>query len=78
MDGIRVFLKRMLHVFFARVRPDSTVAKPRCMMNTRAVERSIHTLLTVNATSVMVGGEGCASCANTGLAMRHGKHSSTP
>ena len=32
---MNVFLNRMLIVFFERVSPDSTVANPRCMMNTR-------------------------------------------
>ena len=32
----------------ARVRPDSSVAKPRCMMNTRPAQSIIQTLLAVN------------------------------
>ena len=44
---MKVFLKRMFVVFFARVRPDSTMAKPRCMMNTNAAANIIQTLFAV-------------------------------
>ena len=43
-----MFLNRMFTVFLERVSPDSRVAKPRCMMNTRNVATSIQVLLTVN------------------------------
>jgi hypothetical protein len=49
MQGISVFLKRMFTVFLDWVRPDSTVAKPRCMMNTSAAEIIIHRLFTVKS-----------------------------
>ena len=45
---MKVFFTRMLTVFFARVRPDSSVAKPRCMMNTRPAQSIIQTLLAKN------------------------------
>jgi hypothetical protein len=48
MEMMNVFLNRMLVVFLARVSPDSSVAKPRCMMNTRPAHSIIQTLLAVN------------------------------
>ena len=48
MEMIAVFLNRMLTVFLALVRPLSSAAKPRCMMNTRKVATSIQVLFTVN------------------------------
>jgi hypothetical protein len=45
---IKIFLKRMLIVFFCRVRPISRKAKPECIKNTRAVQTIIQTLLAVN------------------------------
>ena len=48
---IIVFLKRMLTVFLARVSPLSSVAKPRCMMNTRPPAMSTQRLSTRNLTS---------------------------
>ena len=48
IEMMNVFLNRMLVVFLARVRPDSSVAKPRCMMNTRPAQSIIQTLLAVN------------------------------
>jgi hypothetical protein len=47
MAMIDTFLNKMLTVFFARVSPDSKVAKPKCIMNTRMVETSIQVLFTV-------------------------------
>jgi hypothetical protein len=47
MQGMSVFLNRMFTVFFERVKPDSTHANPRCMMNTSAAASIIHTLLAV-------------------------------
>ena len=38
----------MFTVFLARVSPTSSEAKPKCIMKTRIVETSIHTLLIVN------------------------------
>ena len=49
MQGINVFLNRMFTVFFDRVSPDSTVAKPRCMMNTSAVANIIQMVLVVKS-----------------------------
>src|SRR5690606_14579401 len=43
-----MFLNRTFTVFLERVRPDSRVANPMCMMKTRAVANIIHTLLAVN------------------------------
>ena len=45
---MNTFLKRMFTVFFCRVRPDSRVAKPRCMTKTRAAAIRIHRLSTMN------------------------------
>jgi hypothetical protein len=52
MDTMKVFLKRMFVVFLARVRPDSSVAKPRCMMNTRPAASIIQALFAVNCPGV--------------------------
>jgi hypothetical protein len=49
-----VFLKRMFTVFFDRVNPVSTVAKPRCMIKTNAVAINIQRLFTVNMASPAV------------------------
>ena len=43
------FLKRIFTTFFFWTNPDSRVAKPRCMMNTKTVETSIQILLAVNS-----------------------------
>ncbi len=51
METMNVFLNRMFVVFLARVSPDSRVAKPRCMMNTRPAAIIIHRLLAVNIAS---------------------------
>ena len=40
------FFIRMLAVFFVRVNPASTNAKPGCMKNTSMAANSIHTVLT--------------------------------
>ena len=44
---MNTFLKRMFTVFLDWLRPDSTVAKPRCMINTSAAEISSQRLLIV-------------------------------
>ena len=48
IEMMNVFLNRMLVVFLARVMPDSSVAKPRCMMNTSAAASIIQTLFATN------------------------------
>ena len=45
---MKVFLNRMLTVFLDCVSPDSRLAKPKCMMNTRAAAIIIHRLCAVN------------------------------
>jgi hypothetical protein len=49
---INVFLNSILTVFFARVKPDSMVANPRCIINTKNIDTIIHTLLMVKIGSV--------------------------
>ena len=51
-DTTKVFLNRMLVVFLARVSPDSSVANPRCMMNTKAAAIIIQRLLVVNISAL--------------------------
>jgi len=47
MATMAVFLNKMFVVFFARVRPDSSEAKPKCMTKTRKVATSIQVLFAV-------------------------------
>lgn len=44
-----IFLNKILTVFFARVKPDSRVAKPKCIINTNIVDISIQVLFTVKS-----------------------------
>src|SRR5690606_17195398 len=57
--SVRVFLNRMFTVFFDCVKPASTLAKPKCIINTNAVANIIQMLLVVNRTLVI----DCASVA---------------
>ena len=50
---MKVFLNRMLTEFFARVRPVSSIAKPRCMMKTSPAASIIQTLLAVKRPGLM-------------------------
>ncbi len=52
-------------MFFARVSPDSTVANPRCMTNTRNVATIIHRLFTVNISTVTAGSAAAAGSATS-------------
>jgi len=51
---IVTFLNRTLTVFFDLVNPDSRVANPKCIINTRSVDIKIHRLFIVNI-SMLVG-----------------------
>lgn len=51
---IKKFLKRMLMVFFCRVRPISRKLKPRCMKNTNAVLIIIQRLFMVRVRVVSI------------------------
>jgi hypothetical protein len=44
---MNTFLNRMFTVFFDCVRPDSSVAKPRCMRNTRPAAITVQSMLVV-------------------------------
>src|SRR5574344_1098050 len=61
MAGVRVFLKRMLLQFLARASPDSTQAKPRCMMKTRQPPSITHRLFTANIASLGLAGAAASS-----------------
>ena len=56
MAGTIRFLNRMFEQFFARDKPDSTVAKPSDMMNTKAAAIIIQRLFTVNISADTAGG----------------------
>ena len=49
------FFITMFAVFFARVKPASTSAKPACIRNTRIPAITIHSVSTDNATCSTVG-----------------------
>ena len=72
MATMHTFLNRMLTVFLARVRPDSSIAKPRCIMKTRKVETSIQVLLTTKSTSSGDSEAAASSWANAGAAKSAG------
>ena len=55
MATMLTFLNRILTVFFACVSPASSVAKPRCIMNTKNAETNIQVLFIVNMASATVG-----------------------
>ena len=46
-----MFLKSIFTVFLDLVKPDSSAAKPKCIINTSRVETSIQVLLAVNIAS---------------------------
>jgi len=50
MAMMKQFLKRMLTVFLRWHKPDSKLAKPRCMIKTKAAEIRIQRLLSANLT----------------------------
>ena len=48
------FFIRMLAVFFERVKPASTSAKPGCIKKTSIAAKSIHTVLMPSASCIIV------------------------
>jgi len=61
--SIRFFIM-MLTAFFARVNPDSTMAKPACMKKTRNAATRVHTKSRFFCTSAGVGPAGAGAVAS--------------
>ena len=68
MKSTKFFIK-MLAVFFTRVKPASTNAKPGCMKNTSMAARSIHIVLSPFTSSPKVSGaaSSVAVCSVTAI-----------
>ena len=67
MDASARFLAMMFATFFERVRPDSSMAKPACIKNTRTPAMNTHRL---SMTACTISADMESSCAPTGPAKR--------